>query len=209
MSGPSASRELDGLEIPINLDTLDTAANKFASLLPAKIVSELPVAIPNEQLVTLYFGRVQVSSTGSPSFAENSGSSGAGAGTTSPSSSAPHRQHGQRRLHREHGHRVEPGAPSPATPARAPGRPPRARARAPVGPRRACPRRPPPSATRSRGSAPSLVLLGLLAAAPLAYLYKRADDLTDALGTTCSEGDPLMERFNVTPDELNDFGGFG
>ena len=53
VSGPSASRELDGLEIQINLDTLDTAANKFFSLLPAKLVSQLPVAIPNEQLVTL------------------------------------------------------------------------------------------------------------------------------------------------------------
>jgi hypothetical protein len=60
-----------------------------------------------------------------------------------------------------------------------------------------------------KGVGAALILLGLLAAAALAYLYKRADDMTDALGTTCSEGDPLMERFTVTPDELSDFGGFG
>ena len=47
---PVSQPELDGLEIQINLNTLDTAANKFASLLPATLVSELPVAIPNEQL---------------------------------------------------------------------------------------------------------------------------------------------------------------
>ena len=60
-----------------------------------------------------------------------------------------------------------------------------------------------------KGIGAALILLGLLAAAALAYLYKRADDMTDALGTTCSDGDPLMERFTVTPDELSDFGGFG
>ena len=89
VSGPSASRELDGLEIQVNLDTLDTAANKFASLLPAKLISQLPVAIPNEQLVSFYFGRVQVSSTASPSFvASNSGSTGAAASPSSTSTGA-------------------------------------------------------------------------------------------------------------------------
>jgi len=86
VNGPSASRELDGLEIQVNLNTLDTAANKFATLLPAKLISQLPFAIPNEQLITFYFGRVQVSSTASPSFVANSGSTGAA--SSSPASTA-------------------------------------------------------------------------------------------------------------------------
>lgn len=201
VSGPSASRELDGLEVQVNLDTLDSAANKFASLLPSKLTSQLPVAIPDEQLITFYFGRVQVSSTASPSFtASNSGSTGAAsssaatgastsgntgssftgtsgtagssfAGNTGSASSSPTGSSGS-------GDSTPTVSPQTST----------------VG-------------DTFKGIGAALILLGLLAAAALAYLYKRADDLTDALGTTCSDGDPLMERFTVTPDELSDFGG--
>ena len=209
VSGPSASRELDGLEIQINLDTLDTAANKFASLLPAKLISQLPVAIPNEQLITLYFGRVQVSSTASPNFvASNSGSTGAAARRPRRPRPARRRPATPAAAASPATRAAAPAAASPATPAAASDRRPSGtrRHRLLAGRRRP---RPPPWARRSRGSAPRSILLGLLAAAALAYLYKRADDLTEALGTTCSDGDPLMERFNVTPDELTDFGGFG
>ncbi len=154
VNGASASRELDGLEIQVNLDTLDTAANKFASLLPAKLVAELPVAIPNEQLITLYLGRVQVNST-ALALVHQLGQ---------------HRQHG-RRHHVGREQRGRPGpraaaspatpasgrppAASPATPGRARARRPRARAAARAAPRRAaCPRRPRRSVRRSRGSAP-------------------------------------------------------
>ena len=106
VSGPSASRELDGLEISINLDTLDTAANKFASLLPAKLISELPVAIPNEQQITLYFGRVQVSSTASPNFVVQLGQHRRRRVVhVALDRRVGHRQHRQQRLHRQHGQR--------------------------------------------------------------------------------------------------------
>jgi hypothetical protein len=47
----------------------------------------------------------------------------------------------------------------------------------------------------------------VLAACALAYAYKRADDAAGVLGTSCADGDPLMERFSATPDDLSDFGG--
>jgi hypothetical protein len=202
VNGSSASRELDGLEIQVNLNTLDTAANKFASLLPAKLVSQLPFAIPNEQLITFYFGRVQVSSTASPSFvASNSGSTGAalsssaatGASTTGNSGGSFTGSSGTGSG--SFAGNTGSGGSSP-TGSNGSGSPTVSPQTSAVG-------------ATFKGIGAALILLGLLAAAALAYLYKRADDMTDALGTTCSEGDPLMERFTVTPDELHDFGGFG
>jgi hypothetical protein len=205
VSGPSASRELDGLEIQVNLDTLDTAANKFATLLPAKVISQLPVAIPNEQLVTFYFGRVQVSSTASPSFvASNSGSTGAAASSSSSSTGASTTGNtGSSSFagstgagtgssfagNTGSGGSTSGGSTGTGSPVVSP-------QTSAVG-------------ATFKGIGAALILLGLLAAAALAYLYKRADDMTEALGATCSEGDPLMERFSATPDELSDFGGFG
>jgi hypothetical protein len=209
VNGASASRELDGLEIQVNLDTLDTAANKFASLLPAQLVAELPVAIPNEQLVTFYFGRVQVNSTASPSYAANTGSTGAGAaGTTSPPSSAPTGTTGSGGFTGNTGTASSPGSFAGSTGAGL-GSTPAGTGSSPSGSSPAVLPQTSAVGVTFKGIGAALILLGLLAAAALAYLYKRADDLTDALGTTCSEGDPLMERFTVTPDELSDFGGFG
>ncbi|HSZ36228.1 MAG TPA: choice-of-anchor P family protein [Acidimicrobiales bacterium] len=208
VNGPSASRELDGLEIEVNLDTLDTAANKFASLLPAKLISQLPVAIPNEQLITFYFGRVQVNSTAAPSFvASNSGSTGAAAASSSPSTGASATGDSGSSFTGSTGSGAGTGATSFAgntgTGGSSPsggngtgGSPLVSEQTSTVG-------------ETFKGIGAALILLGLLAAAALAYLYKRADDMTDALGTTCSGADPLMERFTATPDELSDFGGFG
>lgn len=203
VSGPSASRELDGLEVQVNLDTLDTAANKFASLLPAKLVSQLPFAIPNEQLITFYFGRVQVSSTASPSFvASNSGSTGAasststGASTTGNSGSSFSGSSGTAGSSFAGSTGSGGSSPTGSSGSGNGGSPTVSPQSSTVG-------------ETFKGIGAALILLGLLAAAALAYLYKRADDMTDALGTTCSDGDPLMERFTVTPDELSDFGGFG
>ena len=58
-----------------------------------------------------------------------------------------------------------------------------------------------------KGIGAALVLLGLLAASALAYAYKRADDVGGVLGTSCADGDPLMERFTASTDDLADFGG--
>lgn len=208
VSGASASRELDGLEIQVNLDTLDTAANKFASLLPAKLIAELPVAIPNEQLITLYFGRVQVNSTGSPAFT-NSGSTGnTGSGAASPSSSSPSGSTGSAGITGNTGVGTSAGTFAGNT-GTGSGSTPSGSSTSPSGGSTGVEPQTSTVGVTFKGIGAALILLGLLAAAALAYLYKRADDLTDALGTTCSEGDPLMERFNVTPDELSDFGGFG
>ncbi len=205
VSGASASRELDGLEIQINLNSLDTAANKFASLFPPKIISQLPVAIPNEQLITLYFGRVQVNSTASPNFvAGNSGSTGAGAGSSTSTGASSTGSTGS-------GFTGNTGTGLGSSFAGNTGS---SLGSSPSGGNGtgSSPTLSPQTSTVGetfKGIGAALILLGLLAAAALAYLYKRADDLTDALGTTCSDGDPLMERFTVTPDELSDFGGFG
>jgi hypothetical protein len=206
VSGPSASRELAGLEIQVNLNTLDTAANKFASLLPAKLVSQLPFAIPNEQLITFYFGRVQVSSTASPSFVvSNSGSTGAAApASSSPSTGVSATGNTGNSFTGSTGAGTAGSSFAGNT---------GSAGSSPSGSNgTGSPVVSPQSSTVGatfKGVGAALILLGLLAAAALAYLYKRADDMTDALGTTCSEGDPLMERFTVTPDELSDFGGFG
>lgn len=207
VNGPSASRELDGLEVQVNLDTLDTAANKFATLLPSKLISQLPIAIPNEQLITFYFGRVQVSSTASPSYvASNSGSTGAGSSSLSTAGSATGNTGNSFTGSTGSGITSGIGTGTFAGNTGAAGSTPAGSTStgAPV----VSPQTSTVGAT-FKGVGAALVLLGLLAAAALAYLYKRADDMTDALGTTCSEGDPLMERFTVTPDELSDFGGFG
>jgi hypothetical protein len=203
VSGPSASRELDGLEVQVDLQTLDAAANKFALLLPAKLISQLPFAIPNEQLITYYFGRVQVSSTASPSFAANSGSTGAGAASSSASTGGSTTGNTGSSFTGSSGvgagssfaGNTGSGGSSPSG-SNGTGSPTVSPQTSTVG-------------ATFKGIGAALILLGLLAAAALAYLYKRADDMTDALGTTCSDGDPLMERFTVTPDELSDFGGFG
>jgi hypothetical protein len=201
VSGPSASRELKGLEIQVNLNTLDAAANKFASLLPAKLISQLPFAIPNEQLITFDFGRVQVSSTASPNFvASNSGSTGAASSSLSTGASSTGNSGSGFTGSTGTGSgsfagNTGSGGSSP-TGSNGTGSPTVSPQTSTVG-------------ETFKGIGAALILLGLLAAAALAYLYKRADDMTDALGTTCSEGDPLMERFTVTPDELTDFGGFG
>jgi hypothetical protein len=208
VSGASASRELDGLQIQVNLDTLDTAANKFASLLPAKLVSELPIAIPNEQLITFDFGRVVVNSTASPSFTNSGATGNTGAGSTSPTSSAPTGTTGTAGLTGNTGLGSSPGTFAGST-GTSPGSTPSSTGSSPGGTSGAVTPQTSTVGATFKGIGAALILLGLLAAGALAYLYKRADDLTDALGTTCSEGDPLMERFTVTPDELTDFGGFG
>ena len=64
-----------------------------------------------------------------------------------------------------------------------------------------------PRRIRRRRIGAALVLLGVLAACALAYAYKRADDAAGVLGSSCADGDPLMERFSATPDDLSDFGG--
>ena len=208
-SGPSASRTLDGLKITIDLKTLDTAANQFASLLPPSLTSQLPVALPNDQQLTLDLATVQVASTASPAFsAGNSGNTGnssasssslasaagtngsGGSGNSGSGSFTGDSGAGSSYGSGNSGSGSPSGSGSGSTGAQT-------TAAAPasiVGP-------------AFKGIGAALVLLGLLAATALAYAYKRADDASELLGSSCADGDPLMDRFTATPDDLSGFGG--
>ncbi|HEX3333612.1 MAG TPA: choice-of-anchor P family protein [Acidimicrobiales bacterium] len=207
VTGPSASRTLDGLQVQINLDALDNAANKFASLLPQKLISQLPVAIPNEQLITIDLGAVHVNSTASQAYvAGNSGNTGAAATTPASSSTPSTGAATTGNTGFSPGSAGTPGSftgntgttPSGSTSPSGTGSSSPLASSAPTS----------TVGATFKGIGAALILLGLLVAAALAYVYKRADDLTESLGSGCAEGDPLMERFAATPDELNDFGGF-
>jgi hypothetical protein len=211
VNGPSASRTLDGVQISINLDSLDKAANQFASMLPAQLISQLPVALPNKQQITVDLAHVQVSSTASPPFVANSGNTGAASAppTNGPSalSSTPSSSAGSLtgNTGTGGGSSFSPGTTgntggTPGTAGGGSGGSPASTASAPtstVGP-------------AFKGIGALLLLLGLLAAGSLAYLYKRADDATELANAGCADGDPLGQRFNDAPaeGELADFGGF-
>jgi len=209
VSGPTASRTLDGLKITIDLKTLDNAANTFASLFPPSLVSQLPVALPNDQQLTLDLATVQVSSTASPSFsAGDSGNTGSGASSASLSTSPGSGSAGITGNSGISGFTGSSGAGSSFSPGSGGG--------ASAGPGGG------PGSPVSTASSPAsivgpafkgvgaaLVLLGLLAATALAYAYKRADDASELLGAGCADGDPLMERFTATPGDLSDFTDFG
>jgi hypothetical protein len=209
VSGPSAGRTLDGLKITINLKTLDSAANSFSTLLPPSLTSQLPVALPNDQTFTLDFATVQVNSTASPAFsAGNSGNTGGGSSASALSTAPGGGSAGFAGNSGTAGFAGSSGSGgfSPGStggsgsgPGGASGGSPLSTASAPasiVGP-------------AFKGVGAALVLLGLLAATALAYAYKRADDASELLGTGCADGDPLMERFNATPDDLSDLTDFG
>jgi len=210
VNGPSASRTLDGLKITIDLKALDAAAGMFASLLPASLTSQLPVALPDDQQLTLDLATVQVSSTASPaSVAGNSGNTGAATAPAAAASSTPSvaaspavtGNSGSGTLAGTSG--GSPFAPTGTTGSAAPAA--GASTGAPAAPASA------PVAALSgdtfKGIGAALIALGLLAAGALAYAYKRAHDASGLLGASCAESDPLMERFAATPDDLSEFGG--
>jgi hypothetical protein len=201
VNGPSASRTLDGLTMTVDLKTLDNAANQFASLFPPSFTSQLPFALPNDQQLTLDLATVQVQSTASPNFVSgNTGNTGSGGGTASTSpaftgntgagsytgntglgSSFSSPGGGTGGVAPPSGSGTTPQATGPVTPALA------------------------SAAFKGVGSA--AILLGLLAAVALAYLYKRADDATELLTAECADGDPVGERFAASAEDLNQFGG--
>jgi len=208
VNGPSASRTLDGLKITIDLKTLDAAANQFASLLPAKLISQLPVALPDDQQLTLDLATVQVSSTASPAFvAGNSGNSGAApapAPTPTPAVAASPALTGNSGGGSFAGPGTGGGSSFSPTGTTGSSAPAASAAGAPSGSAAAATAL---TGAAFKGIGAALVLLGLLAAGALAYAYKRADDASELLGATCADGDPLMERFAATADDLSDFGG--
>ena len=208
VSGPSASRTLDGLKITIDLKTLDAAANTFATLLPASLTSQLPVALPNEQQLTLDLATVQVSSTASPSFAAgNSGNSGAGS-TASAGASLSAVTSADTGNSGSAGFTGTTGAGGTFSGGTSGGSTPGGSAAGGAGgPTTAVSAPASVIAPAFKGIGAALVLLGLLAASALAYAYRRAEEAGELLGTSCADGDPLMERFTATPDDLTAFGG--
>jgi hypothetical protein len=209
VSGPSASRTLDGLKISIDLKTLDSPLNQLTSLLPASVTSQLPIAVPDDQQLTLDLATVQVSSTASPAYvAGNSGNSGASAALTPSNPSAVSSADiagnsgtpgvtGTTGTGGTFGGGSAGGGTSPASTTPAAGGSPTSTDSAPAS----------VIAPAFKGIGAALVLLGVLAACALAYAYKRADDAAGVLGTSCADGDPLMERFTASADDLSDFGG--
>ncbi len=210
-NGPSASRMLQGLTVSIDLKTLDNAANKFASLFPSSFTSQLPFAIPNDQVVTIELAPVSVSSTASPPFTANTGNTGSTASTAPSSSSSSSSASsspsftgnsggGATFTGNSGGGSYSPSGTSPtssSTPSGSGSGTTPAESLAPA------------SAVTPvfKGVGATLILLGLLAASVLAYAYKRADDAAQLLGTSDAHGDPLLERFAASADDLSDFGG--
>jgi hypothetical protein len=205
INGASASRTLDGLLITVNLTTLDNAANKLTSLLPAKLTSELPVPLPDQQVIGLYLGTVTVSSAASPAFDDDdsgSGTAGDTSGLTSPSSgfTSPTSSGSF-----DSGTDFASGTTSPTvgttgTPSGTGG-----------SPSSGLTNGEPTSAVTPvfHGIGTGLVLLGLLMAAVLAYAYKRVDDTSELVGPACTDGDPLADRFLDGGDPTANAGDFG
>jgi hypothetical protein len=209
VNGPSAARTLDGLKISIDLKTLDSPVNMLSGLLPASLTSQLPVALPNDQQFTLDFATLQVSSTASPAFAAgNSGNSGAGSAASNSStpsavssSDITGNSGGTAGFTGTTGTGGSfSGGTSGSTPtgSTSTSGTPTSTASTPTSS---------VIAPAFKGVGAALVLLGLLAAAGLAYAYKRAEDAGGVLATSCADGDPLMERFTASADDLADFGG--
>ena len=73
--GPSVSRQWDGFRIRIDLTTLDGAANTLSKLVPASVLANLPLPVPDKQILVLDMGWVSVKSAASPAFVFSSGAS--------------------------------------------------------------------------------------------------------------------------------------
>jgi hypothetical protein len=192
LNGPAAARTLNGLSITIDLTTLDDAANKFFANLPASATSQLPLAVPNKQIFTLYLGSVTVSSAAAPGFADSGGDAGSADSGTAGDSSLGSLADGSfgDGGSGDSGSGGNSSTGGTATSAHTGiGRP--ASAITPI----------------FTGIGAGLVLLGLAAAAALAYGYKRVDDATELVGPVCADGDPLSARFLDGDDSITDAGG--
>jgi hypothetical protein len=212
VNGPSAARTLDGLKISIDLKTLDSPLNMVAGLLPASVTSQLPVALPDDQQLTLDLATLQVSSTASPAYvAGNSGNSGSSSSSsstpTTPSAVSSASLAGNSGTAGTAGTSGSFGTGDSGTGGTSGGSTPTGSTGAGGTPTSTDSAPASVVAPAFKGIGAALVLLGLLAASALAYAYKRADDAAGVLGSSCADGDPLMERFSATPDDLADFGG--
>lgn len=66
--GPVASREVAGLQVSVNLTTLDANLDKLAGLIPPQVTANLPLPVPDKQILVLDIGWVNVSAAATPPF---------------------------------------------------------------------------------------------------------------------------------------------
>jgi hypothetical protein len=69
--GPQVSRQWDGFRIQIDLTTLDGAAGTLSKLVPASVLANLPLPVPDKQILVLDIGWVSVQSAASPAYVFN------------------------------------------------------------------------------------------------------------------------------------------
>ncbi len=90
VNGASGERQLDGLQIVVDLSTLDKGLATLATMLPAQMTSaldQLPLPLPDAQTLTIDLGWVNVNSAASPPYDADVGG-GADDGSPLPSSTA-------------------------------------------------------------------------------------------------------------------------
>ena len=76
VNGPSGERQLDGLQVVIDLTTFDKDMAKLTAMLPGQLASQinqLPLPLPDSQTITIDMGWVNVNSAASPAFNASSG----------------------------------------------------------------------------------------------------------------------------------------
>jgi len=92
VNGPSGERQLDGLQVVIDLTTFDKGLATLTSMLPSQLssqIEQLPLPLPDSQTITIDLGWVNVNSAASPAFdAGGSGDSGGDTGSLPLSSGA-------------------------------------------------------------------------------------------------------------------------
>lgn len=91
VNGASGERQLDGVQIKIDVTTLDKQINQLAQLLPqqlqTQVIDQLPLATPDSQIITIDLGWANVQSAASPPYNEGglSASSPIGSVSAGPS----------------------------------------------------------------------------------------------------------------------------
>ena len=172
VSGPSGTRQLDGLQVVMDLTTFDKNLSALVAMLPSQLASgieQLPLPLPNHQTVTLDFGWVNVNAAASPPYNTDlsSGDLGGGAAGSLSSDGSTTGDLGA-------GGYSTSGTPgTPGTPGgqggSAPGTP-NATAALATAP-----------AALFKGIGSGLIVLGLLLAGLLAFVLLRADSAVGAL----------------------------
>jgi hypothetical protein len=83
VSGASGERVLDGVQMQIDLTALDKEADQLATVLPkqiqSQVLSQLPLPLPNSQVMTVDLGTMDVTAAASPGYGAQSTSDDTGA----------------------------------------------------------------------------------------------------------------------------------